>query len=187
MPINTTQIAVRSRGIPGLAHDEQHSRLEAKLRRELGDTVTLFALTVQSPQPARAGAFATEITQLLNHAQLIMQYLRQAEQLAEAVKQTTDMLKNSRVLPGQVFGEIAGQVSHLGFHQIVRFQGIGIRQLENGQEHSVQAIKADIEVLILGAELDARHILEPGYAAIASGLENDVFELFGLIESAELL
>jgi P-type conjugative transfer ATPase TrbB len=39
MPINTTQIADRSRGIPGLAHDEQHSRLEAKLRRELGDTV----------------------------------------------------------------------------------------------------------------------------------------------------
>src|SRR3984893_1861706 len=39
MPINTTQTADRSRGIPGLAHDEQHSRLEAKLKRELGDTV----------------------------------------------------------------------------------------------------------------------------------------------------
>src|ERR1700753_3234333 len=39
MPIRTTQIADHSRGIPGLAHDEQHSRLEAKLKRELGDTV----------------------------------------------------------------------------------------------------------------------------------------------------
>src|SRR6185437_7218615 len=39
MPINTTQIADRSRRIPGLAHDEQHNRLEAKLKRELGDTV----------------------------------------------------------------------------------------------------------------------------------------------------
>src|ERR1700744_4624249 len=39
MPISTTQIADHSRGIPGLAHDEQHSRLEAKLKRELGDTV----------------------------------------------------------------------------------------------------------------------------------------------------
>src|SRR5690242_19334777 len=39
MPIDTTQIADRSRGIRGLAHDEQHTRLEAKLKRELGDTV----------------------------------------------------------------------------------------------------------------------------------------------------
>ena len=39
MPINTTQIADHSRAIPGLGHDEQHTRLEAKLKRELGDTV----------------------------------------------------------------------------------------------------------------------------------------------------
>ena len=57
-----------------------------------------------SPQPARAGAFATELTQLLNHAQLVLEYLRQAQQLDEAIKQTTDMLKNSRILPGQVLG-----------------------------------------------------------------------------------
>jgi len=65
------------------------------MRKSIIAVVTLFAVTVQAPQPARGGAFATEITQLLNHAQLIMQYLRQAEQLAEAVKQTTDMLKTA--------------------------------------------------------------------------------------------
>ena len=68
---------------------------------------------MQTPQPARGGAFATEITQLLNHAQLIMQYLRQAEQLAEAVKQTADMLKNSKILPGQVFGPISSDLNAL--------------------------------------------------------------------------
>jgi type IV secretion system protein VirB11 len=39
MEKNTTQIVDYSRGISGLGHDEQHSRLEAKLKRELGDTV----------------------------------------------------------------------------------------------------------------------------------------------------
>jgi P-type conjugative transfer protein TrbJ len=42
-----------------------------------------------------------------------MQYLRQAEQLAEAVKQTADMLKNSKILPGQVFGPISSDLNAL--------------------------------------------------------------------------
>ena len=83
------------------------------MRKGIIAIVTLFTLAVQTPQPARAGAFATEITQLLNHAQLIMQYLRQAEQLAEAVKQTADMLKNSKILPGQVFGPISSDLNAL--------------------------------------------------------------------------
>src|SRR5579883_271908 len=83
------------------------------MRKGIIAVVTLCTLAVQASKPARAGAFATEITQLLNHAQLIMQYLRQAEQLAEAVKQTTDMLKNSRILPGQVFGPISSDLNAL--------------------------------------------------------------------------
>jgi type IV secretion system protein VirB11 len=39
MQKNTTQIEGQSRGVNGLAHDEQHTRLEAKLKRELGETV----------------------------------------------------------------------------------------------------------------------------------------------------
>src|SRR5580700_12342633 len=83
------------------------------MRKVMIAIVTLFILALQIPQPARGGAFATEVTQLLNHAQLIMQYLRQAEQLAEAVKQTADMLKNSRILPGQVFGPISSDLNAL--------------------------------------------------------------------------
>jgi P-type conjugative transfer protein TrbJ len=70
-------------------------------------------VTIQAPLRAQGGAFATELTQLLNHAQLVMQYLRQAEQVAEAIKQTTDMLKNSKVLPGQVFGPISNDLNAL--------------------------------------------------------------------------
>ncbi len=83
------------------------------MRKRIIAICAVALLFTQTPQPAQAGAFATEVTQLLNHAQLVMQYLRQAEQLAEAVKQTTDMLKNSRVLAGQVFGPIASDINAL--------------------------------------------------------------------------
>lgn len=72
----------------------------------------MVALIIQAPI-AGAGVFATEVTQLLNHAQLVMSYLRQAEQLAEAVKQTADMLKNTKVLTSQVFGNIVGDLNAL--------------------------------------------------------------------------
>ena len=39
MQKNTTQIEGQSRGMIGIGHDEQHNRLEAKLKRELGETV----------------------------------------------------------------------------------------------------------------------------------------------------
>src|SRR5271169_3990609 len=74
---------------------------------------TLFTVALRAPQIAKGGAFATEITQALNHAQLVLQYLRQAAQLAEAIKQTTDMAKNSRVLPSQIFGPISSDLSAL--------------------------------------------------------------------------
>lgn len=59
------------------------------------------------------GLGATEATQLLNHGELVLQYLRQAEQLSEAVKQTADMLRNTRALPAQLFGPIAADVNAL--------------------------------------------------------------------------
>jgi P-type conjugative transfer protein TrbJ len=83
------------------------------VRKSMISTVLVAALVLQTPPRAQAGAFATEVTQILNHAQLVMQYLRQAEQLAEAVKQTTDMVKNSRVLSSQIFGPIAADINAL--------------------------------------------------------------------------
>ena len=56
---------------------------------------------------------ATEVTQLLNHAELVSQYIQQAEHLAEALKQTADMLKNSQLLSAQVFGPIMQDINAL--------------------------------------------------------------------------
>jgi P-type conjugative transfer protein TrbJ len=83
------------------------------MRRSLVAGFTLFILTLQTTRPASAGAFSTEVTQLLNHGQLVMQYLRQAKQLEQAIQQTTDMVKNSKAVPGQVFGPISSDLNAL--------------------------------------------------------------------------
>jgi type IV secretion system protein TrbJ len=73
----------------------------------------LITVFIQPPQPVEAGAFATEVTQLLNHGQLIMQYLRQGEQLANEIKMLEDMIRNVKPLPGQTFGPITADINAL--------------------------------------------------------------------------
>jgi len=73
----------------------------------------LLGLSAQSPQRVEAGAFATEVTQLLNHAQLVLQYLRQGEQLANEINMYADMLKNSRTLSAHTFGAIMNDINAL--------------------------------------------------------------------------
>lgn len=75
--------------------------------------LVLIAFSVQQPKPVEAGAFATEVTQLLNHGQLVMQYIRQGEQLANEIKMLEDMLRNVKPLPGQTFGPIAADINAL--------------------------------------------------------------------------
>jgi type IV secretion system protein TrbJ len=73
----------------------------------------LLGFSVQSPQPVEAGAFATEVTQLLNHAQLVLQYIRQGAQLANELNMYADMLKNTRMLSVHNFGAIMNDVNAL--------------------------------------------------------------------------
>jgi P-type conjugative transfer protein TrbJ len=75
--------------------------------------LVLLALAVQNPPQAEAGAFATEVTQLLNHAQLVMQYIRQGEQLANELNMYADMIKNSRTLSAHTFGAIMNDINAL--------------------------------------------------------------------------
>src|SRR5215467_10349540 len=72
-----------------------------------------LAFAVQNPQSVEAGAFATEVTQLLNHAQLVMQYIRQGEQLANELNMYADMVKNSRTLSAHTFGAIMNDINAL--------------------------------------------------------------------------
>jgi P-type conjugative transfer protein TrbJ len=73
----------------------------------------LAVALIDPPQITEAGAFATEFTQLLNHAQLLMQYIRQAEQLKTAIDQLEDAVKNSRFTTKLTFGAIAQDIDSL--------------------------------------------------------------------------
>ena len=83
------------------------------MRKRVILLTALFAVAVDSPRPVAAGAFATEYTQLLNHAELVLQYLRQGEQLANELNMYADMLRNSRQLGGQIFGSIRADINAL--------------------------------------------------------------------------
>src|SRR5579872_4074563 len=83
------------------------------VRKRVMLLLILFALAVDSPKHAEAGAFATEFTQLLNHAQLVLQYLRQGEQLANEIQMYADMVRNSQRFGNQPFGPIGSDISAL--------------------------------------------------------------------------
>ena len=79
--------------------------------------VVAAILILQMATPARAqlpfGLGASEATQLLNHGELVNQYIRQAEQLSEALKQTADMIKNSQSVTTQTFGPVTSDINQL--------------------------------------------------------------------------
>lgn len=83
------------------------------MRKCLAGLVTACLVLVELPERTQAGAFATEITQLLNHAQLVMGYIRQGLQLQNEINMYTNMLRNVKPLPNQIFGPIAADLNGL--------------------------------------------------------------------------
>jgi P-type conjugative transfer protein TrbJ len=83
------------------------------MRRDVMVVVVASALMFKNATPVKAGVFATEFTQALNYGQLINQYVRQGNQLAEQFRQTKDMVKNSELLTSQVFGPIMKDITQL--------------------------------------------------------------------------
>src|SRR5690348_15910452 len=88
---------------------------EVNMRVRLVAVALAAMLVLQESAPARAGVlpFATEFTQVLNYGQLVNQYLGQGSQLAEALRQTSDMVRNPQVLTSQVFGPIMADINSL--------------------------------------------------------------------------
>ena len=83
------------------------------MRKMMKLLLLLMVVGVQRPQPAAAGVFATEITQLLNHAQLILAFLRQGDQLANELNMYANMLRNVQNIPNQLFGPIQRDLNSL--------------------------------------------------------------------------
>ncbi len=69
---------------------------------------------------AGPGGFATEITQIANNLQLVQQYaqmlrsyIRQGEELQQAILDYAESVRNSNPLAGQLFGPIEGELQAL--------------------------------------------------------------------------
>ena len=63
-------------------------------------------LIIQRPAEMKAGAFATEFTQLLNHGQMVMSYIRQGTQLSNELSMYAEQIRNGLALPSHIYGTI---------------------------------------------------------------------------------
>ena len=88
------------------------------MRKHVIALLVLFTISAEAPQKAEAGAFATEVTQLLNHAQLVLAYIRQGLQLENELAMYANMLRNTKNLSPQTFGQIQADINALA--QIVQ-------------------------------------------------------------------
>jgi type IV secretion system protein TrbJ len=73
----------------------------------------LLLMSCSAPGPALAGPYALEITQLLNHVELVLSYAVQANQLATQIKILADAIKNTVRNPNQLFWNIQADLNAL--------------------------------------------------------------------------
>jgi P-type conjugative transfer protein TrbJ len=83
------------------------------MRKQVIALLMLFAISASGPQRAEAGAFATEFTQILNHAQLVLAYIRQGLQFETEIAMLANMLRNTKNLSPQKFGQIQADINAL--------------------------------------------------------------------------
>jgi type IV secretion system protein TrbJ len=88
------------------------------MRKHVIAVLVLLVVSADAPQRAEAGAFATEVTQILNHAQLVLAYIRQGLQLENELAMYANMLRNTKNLSPQKFGAIQADINALA--QIVQ-------------------------------------------------------------------
>jgi len=91
------------------------------MKKVLACTVAVSLLFLGVPTPMNAGVVAgvaTEWTQILNHVQLVMNYIRMGVQLQIEMQQLSEQLKQGKGLPRQIFGSIQQDLGQLA--QIVQ-------------------------------------------------------------------
>lgn len=86
------------------------------MRRRITIAIGLMIVLVfgdVSPRVEAGGVWATEITQLLNHVQLMQQYIQQVQMVKNNFLRYTNMLQNTRVLPNQMVGPVLQDLNQL--------------------------------------------------------------------------
>ena len=86
------------------------------MRRRITIAAALLIVVLfsdMSPRVEAGGVFATEITQLLNHVQLIHQYLQQVQMVQNDFVRYANMVQNTRLLPNQLVGPVLQDLNQL--------------------------------------------------------------------------
>ena len=73
------------------------------MRKQVIALLMVFAISANVPQRAEAATVATEITQISNHAQLVLAYIRQGLQLESEIAMLANMIRNTKNLSPQRF------------------------------------------------------------------------------------
>ncbi len=79
----------------------------------------------------------------------------------------------------EALGESLGSVGELRLDAFGSGERIGARPLGDAEDHAILAGEVGVDPVILGAELDPRHVAKPGDRAGRVGPDDDVRKFFG--------
>ena len=106
------------------------------------------------------------------------------QRLVDLVDRGPDRLRRiERDRVGQPRRKRARQLGHLGVDTVRGGQGIGLGRLEDFDPGRSLAVQLEPLPIGLGAQLDARDVLQPGNAAVV-GLDDNLAEFLGLLQAA---
>ena len=86
------------------------------MRRRIGIVAFILAVLLfgdVSTQVEAGGVWATEFTQLLNHVELIQQYIQQVQMVQNDFVRYANMVQNTRLLPNQLVGPVLQDLNQL--------------------------------------------------------------------------
>jgi type IV secretion system protein TrbJ len=109
-------------------------------RRMIPAIVVLLAMSLQPLHAGVIAGFATEWTQIANNIQLINSYIQLVRQLEQQVLMYADMVRNTRVLPSQVFGPIEDDINQLA----------GIVQMGRALAYSMGSLDSEFRIRFPG-------------------------------------
>jgi type IV secretion system protein TrbJ len=89
-----------------------------KRRAAISLLVLTLVLSITTSRVEAGGVYATEFTQILNHVELIQQYLQQVQMVQNDLQRYALMLQNSQALSNQTFGPVTQDLQQLA--QIVQ-------------------------------------------------------------------
>lgn len=81
--------------------------------KPVASALLVAALSIPNANAGGVAGGATEVTQVLNHIELVLSYATQVEQLAQQLQMYSNMVQNTGQLPIQMWSSIEGHLTSL--------------------------------------------------------------------------